>query len=463
MQASDFWAIVEDTLGLGAEYQAKRLRRRLEELGPEELRGFNRCLVGLLGFARDHRLWCAAKIVQRGADERSFRRFCGALIFRGEAAFFAALADPETLADEEVVDGESEHLLRLPSEVYRKRFGGTLRPATFRSPSFVEDPQFDDNDDELRDRFPQLWARFRGHPLLEDINALRAGAALLMSPDERRTFRRRARALVFGGPGVVLLVLSLWSWWVAGPAALAALVGAAFLAAHIEDRYLVRAFLRCYLPPSVLSGEVRYAVAYDSPPTKPAWVLPRLEEGLAFIQRQAAEYGHSVRFENLTPEPIVIEGPKLYDRSIEGLDHHAVDAFRAEIDERIPSDAAFVVLITSERRIVPSASPRTRFAPRERAIALCHSDVEPRVYAHEILHLFGARDLYFKKAGPASVAVNAALAHFLSNARRQTGVDVAEHSIMNDAHDPEVRVDPATAVAVGWANRLGGWHIPPLS
>jgi Protein of unknown function (DUF4240) len=176
MNREQFWALVESTSGGGCEQHAQRLTAELRRLPPTEILAFGRIQQQLLAESYHWDLWGAAYLIQAGCSDNGFENFRGGwLIGQGRAVFEAALRDPDSLAEHPQIQAvttanrlqlsvECEDLLFVANDPYR---GATGEEPDFYEPEVLrrlragpagEDWDFDD-DDELRRRYPKLWAR----------------------------------------------------------------------------------------------------------------------------------------------------------------------------------------------------------------------------------------------------------------------------------------------------------------
>ncbi|WP_433606358.1 DUF4240 domain-containing protein [Dactylosporangium sp. CA-139114] len=90
MEIERFWALIEG----GAD---------LTELPPDEIVAFARRYSQVLDAAYLAPLWAAAYLIEGGCGDDGFRDFRAGLMLQGRAAFEAACADPDSLADLPIV------------------------------------------------------------------------------------------------------------------------------------------------------------------------------------------------------------------------------------------------------------------------------------------------------------------------------------------------------------------------
>ena len=141
MTRDSFWNLIDASRASGdINRQGGDLERQLGELPIEELVLFHSHFYELFHAAYRADLWGAAYIINGGCSDDGFDYFRAYLIGRGKAAYEAALADPDALAD--VVgasEGKQEELLSLAVNVYLKRTGKTYSDLKAYDP-FVHAP-----------------------------------------------------------------------------------------------------------------------------------------------------------------------------------------------------------------------------------------------------------------------------------------------------------------------------------
>ncbi|MFI9624370.1 DUF4240 domain-containing protein [Streptomyces sp. NPDC052042] len=172
MDETEFWEIIdstrEDAEG-DPEDQADLLVERLVRLDPETVLDFARHFESRYNRAYRWDLWGAAAVLLDGADDDAFDLFRCWLIGQGREVFEGALHDPDGLAGllddfDEEVDGDGEDLGYAADEAY-EQLTGVVDPdlGLPPQPTKPEGVPFSVEDDAtLAERFPALWARFRG-------------------------------------------------------------------------------------------------------------------------------------------------------------------------------------------------------------------------------------------------------------------------------------------------------------
>jgi Protein of unknown function (DUF4240) len=168
--------LVESTSGGGCQQHAQRLEATLRRLPAAEILAFGRIQRQLLAESYHWDLYGAAYLIQAGCSDNGFENFRGGwLIGQGRAVFEAALRDPDSLAEHPQIQAvtaatrwrisvECEDLLFVADAAYQAATGQEpdfYEPAVLRrlrGRPAGQDWDFDD-EDELRRRYPKLWAK----------------------------------------------------------------------------------------------------------------------------------------------------------------------------------------------------------------------------------------------------------------------------------------------------------------
>ena len=162
MDDESFWAFIgaaRDAAGDDVEDRVGGLEQVLLNHHPDEVRDFQHKYDELLARAYRWDLWGAAHLMNGGCSDDGFRYFRDWLISAGEAAYEAALADPDSLAD---VDQDEEFELEafgyVAAEVYEQMTdvemprGRSLEPASPAGKAWRED--------DLPALFPRLGRKY---------------------------------------------------------------------------------------------------------------------------------------------------------------------------------------------------------------------------------------------------------------------------------------------------------------
>jgi hypothetical protein len=141
------------------------LYEKLKALPVEEVVSFEEHMMACLRRAYRYDLWAAATVIDGfWVSDDAFHDFRSWLISRGEKVFEKALADPDSLArivgeDEDI---EFERFAFVAGGVWEEKTGKSMQymlPDDFPLPSKPEgEPP---GDEEIKRRFPKLWARFQ--------------------------------------------------------------------------------------------------------------------------------------------------------------------------------------------------------------------------------------------------------------------------------------------------------------
>lgn len=169
MAEDDLWRLVERARSTAddpadAAEVAERVVDLLTAQGPGRIRELEADLRAVLARAYGWPLWGAAYIVNGGCSDDGFDYFLGWLVGQGREIFEAALADPDSLADVVSPDDEgafqSEELLAAAWTAYERATGDDLPDGQFLArPGLGPGWDFDDPE-EMRTRYPRLWAMF---------------------------------------------------------------------------------------------------------------------------------------------------------------------------------------------------------------------------------------------------------------------------------------------------------------
>lgn len=171
MDETEFWELIDSSREAAEgdpEEQADALVERLLGLDPDAVVDFARHFEARYNRAYTWDLWAAASVMLGGASDDAFDYFRCWLIAQGREVFEGGLHDPDLLAEllddfDEAVDGDAEELGYAADEVYEQMTGGVMPdlglPPPPREPlgAYLD---FDD-DQNLAERFPSLWDRFK--------------------------------------------------------------------------------------------------------------------------------------------------------------------------------------------------------------------------------------------------------------------------------------------------------------
>ncbi|OYP18020.1 polymerase [Streptomyces sp. FBKL.4005] len=172
MDETEFWELIDSTreaAGGDPEEQADLLLDRLLQLDPDLVLDFARHFEARYNRAYRWDLWGAAWLLLDGCSDDAFDFFRCWLIGQGREVFEGALHEPDALAEllgefDEEIDGDGEELGYAADEAY-EQLTGTVAPDLGIAPAPAEPegrPLYLEDDRVLAERYPRLWARFRG-------------------------------------------------------------------------------------------------------------------------------------------------------------------------------------------------------------------------------------------------------------------------------------------------------------
>jgi Protein of unknown function (DUF4240) len=168
MPENRFWALIDASQPFG-QGQPERLEKSLQPLDCPERLAFDLTFFKLREAAYRWDVWGAAYVYAGGCSDDSFMDFRAGLIGLGQAAYEAALADPDSLADQTPRLSDDNFLMA-------EDFGGVssraLRDGTCTEPRQADlkpltqdlgagPPEWDfDDEHEMQRRYPRLWAMY---------------------------------------------------------------------------------------------------------------------------------------------------------------------------------------------------------------------------------------------------------------------------------------------------------------
>ncbi|MFO0660425.1 MAG: DUF4240 domain-containing protein [Polyangiaceae bacterium] len=166
MTEDEFWGLIAKHItDDGGEICVDELVEVLSKKSVEEVIDFDKWLTHCRANAYSWRLWGAAYTINGGCSDDGFDYFRGWLIAKGRKVYESALQDPDSLVSHTVEGGihECEDLLYVPQSVYEMLMGDNAQlpyPGVV-VPELGEKWDFDD-DDEMRRRYPKLFAKHVG-------------------------------------------------------------------------------------------------------------------------------------------------------------------------------------------------------------------------------------------------------------------------------------------------------------
>ncbi|MCH9681586.1 MAG: DUF4240 domain-containing protein [Deltaproteobacteria bacterium] len=435
MNYKDLCALLERTHHVDIERHCDNLEQHLTEVPLEEVRVFHRTLTSVLSWLDTHELRTAYALIHGGIWESDFVAFRARLMLAGRAVFEDAATNPEAL----LVLADSgpwrcTRLLELAPDVHRERTGIELtgNGLESRGHDVIPDGYFE----QWQERYPRFWARY---PWALGIDGGRRERHFV-SEAQRQVTPSTANTIVgyaFGGAVVTVALLFVGRWLGASMVLLATLAGAMW--AGFRTPGILRAqFIRECRPDDgrALVGPIRYrlvrlTVMGGSMPIRP----PAIDEGFAILRSEAQRYGKALTFvEDGTPVSLATSP----DLELSDAVERAQARIDAIADELAQQDGPSFVLVVAN-------TGNGAYASRDCRIACVSHSYPGGTFAHEILHLFGALDLY----------EHPTLQHLRPQAKRRMAellfdFDPETVSIMRHSRDEHACVDPFTAATVGW-------------
>ncbi len=125
-----FWELIAQAkahCGQNLDVSAEWIKGQLLKLGPEQALNFDRIMYGYSALAYQYGLWTAASVMLDGCTDDGFIDFRGWLIAQGKDVYFAALKDPDTLADVPLYGGGCfESLAYIGGAAYEQLTGKSI-------------------------------------------------------------------------------------------------------------------------------------------------------------------------------------------------------------------------------------------------------------------------------------------------------------------------------------------------
>jgi hypothetical protein len=169
MSEDDFWRIIEESRsgfwnsfrGVTQDAQEATLKKLLSKLSVQDIISFDRIFTELLYKSYTWELWGAAYVMHGGCSDDSFDYFRNGLIASGREKFERALKDVESLADWAQPDMRFEGFRYVSFAVHRQKTGGDkMPPHGLKFPGTPTGAEWREDSDDLKKRFPKLWAKF---------------------------------------------------------------------------------------------------------------------------------------------------------------------------------------------------------------------------------------------------------------------------------------------------------------
>jgi hypothetical protein len=177
MPADQFWEIIRRAAQFDDDPAAHvdALRAELRRLTAEEIKSFEVAFRRYLNKAYTWNLWGAACVIHGGCSDDGFEYFRRWLVSRGREVYESALTNPESLAQLEARPGpdgvwEFEEIYYVAMRIFEEKGGkGDVRDysdpeAGLAGPGPSGEP-FEEDEEHLARRYPNLWRRFGVAPL----------------------------------------------------------------------------------------------------------------------------------------------------------------------------------------------------------------------------------------------------------------------------------------------------------
>jgi hypothetical protein len=163
MTLEEFWSVIEDARkGSSDEVEvSERVQESLQKLTAEAVKDFEEHRCRLMEKSYTWEIWGAAYVINGGCSDDGFDYFRGWLFTQGRPVFDLALEDPDSLADVEDDEVECEDFLYVSYNAYKSLTGEEIDGGVIQLPDLGEGWDFDD-EEEMRKRYPKLWAKFCG-------------------------------------------------------------------------------------------------------------------------------------------------------------------------------------------------------------------------------------------------------------------------------------------------------------
>jgi hypothetical protein len=178
MDHNGFWSLIEgarSASGGDCDRQVDALAEALQGHPPPAILDFRNLLGELLDRTYRYDLWGAAYLINGGCSNDGFDYFLGWLIAQGRDVYQAALQDPDSLVSHPLVASLDpryhslwcEGMLSVHERAYEAVTGqgapaapdAEVAAAADSAGPTGEDFDFEDPE-QLRRRYPRLWARF---------------------------------------------------------------------------------------------------------------------------------------------------------------------------------------------------------------------------------------------------------------------------------------------------------------
>lgn len=163
MDSNQFWEIIAISKANSSgdyEKQQSELEKELLKLSAIEILEFDNKFRTLRGEVYNWDFWAAAYIINGGCSDDCFSDFRGWLIGQGKETFENAVDNIENLTKlNETNDGDWEGLSYIPTDAYENKTGNEM-PTGISENFEIKGEEWEEDGDDLKNRFPKLWAKF---------------------------------------------------------------------------------------------------------------------------------------------------------------------------------------------------------------------------------------------------------------------------------------------------------------
>lgn len=164
MADDQFWKLIQLTYQKSNgdfEMQQQILHSELRKLTPIEVMQFDNKFTKLRGEAYTWDLWGAIYIIHGGCGDDSFMDFRDWVISQGKDFYYRTLSNPETLieVEPERIDIEWEGKGYVPTIVFKEITGKEI-PAGYQENNEITGVEWNEDNDDLKTRFPLLWQKY---------------------------------------------------------------------------------------------------------------------------------------------------------------------------------------------------------------------------------------------------------------------------------------------------------------
>lgn len=445
VDVSEFWRIVESTRDDDFDEQLRRLDDALGRLSSEHEAGFRACFASMMRYACSWRLWDASRIAFRGLDDETFYGLRAWLISQGRERYFEVLTEPDALAEGRIA----------AFEAFGRRIVGGKDGLV---DTFTHAPIDHEDVEVAQAAFPRLWARYCS--IMAKANTMRSR---LFTYGECQRLIQKSRRLLAVCVVVIIAGCGLLPWYgglLVATGCVASLLAWLYRAATRRNvgGFVSRA--RSVGNATQLVGEIDVTVVCVRPSgsLSTGWDDGEVPAALTLLRNEADRHGVDLSFRRVEETREELELPSLLGRFDE-YDPEAIETLKQVVDAATPQRNGFVLVLTTENACTPTAWQRARWANPSTEFCVCPRNASAETIAHEILHLFGAQDLYVSER-PGSVTWGDILEDVTGYVYAITGEDITQTSLMTNLEGTGLSVDPLTAAAIGWTERVAGRRVP---